>query len=147
MQYKPATFVNNSSRLLVPIIFSKENAHLLFNLGLKGVYLDDYGYRSKFNDCLFFLFNTTGKFYTEFEKKIIDFESFYDWYDVDSTHRMYVFRVSPVYKKDLLSFRNNKLNELSEEFYKITPEETYLNGINVDLSKEIYRFEAINKNR
>lgn len=134
-------FVNESTRLLVPIIFSRDNASILNSFGFKGVYLDDYGYRSKFENCLFFLFNTKVKFFPEFEKKIANFDSFIDWYDVDNDHRMYIFRVNSLYHADIKAFRNNKLNELSENYYQVS-HPISLNGINVDLSKEIYRFEG-----
>lgn len=134
-------FTNEATRILVPIIFSKDNIAILNSFGFKGVYLDDYGYRSKFENCLFFLFNVKVKFFTEFEKKIVSFDSFTDWYDVDDNHRMYIFRVNSLYHKDIQAFRNNKLNELSENYYLVS-HPVSLNGINVDLSKEIYRFEG-----
>lgn len=138
-------FINETSRLLVPIIFSKDNIGILHSFGFKGAYIDDYGYRSKFKNCLFFLFNTKAKFFSEFEKKIADFDSFIDWYDVDDTQRMYVFRVNSLYYPDIKAFKDNKLNELSENYYEVSHPVTLV-GINVDLSKEIYRFEAVNRN-
>jgi hypothetical protein len=58
---------------------------------------------------------------------------------------MYIFKVNSIYHKDIEAFRDNRLNELSENYYQVS-HPISLNGINVDLSKEIYRFEAVNRN-
>jgi len=144
MKDVPVNLVNEASRFLIPIIFSKDNSSILYSFGFKGVYVDDYGYRSKFENCLFFLFNTKAKFFTEFEKKIANFDSFIDWYDVDENLRMFVFRVNELYHADIQAFKDNRLNELSENYYEVS-HPISLVGINVDLSKEIYRFEATNR--
>ena len=134
-------FTNETTKLLIPIIFKKENLNLLQTFGLKGAYVDDYGYRSKFQNCLFFLFNRKTRFFDEFEKKIVNFESFIDWYDVNEDTRMYVFRVSPIYHPDIQAFKDNRLDELSENYHEVGYPISLV-GINVDLSKEIYRFEG-----
>lgn len=145
MKYNAVKYVNDSTRFLIPIIFSPEAVASLSIYGLQGVYLDDYGYRSKFLNCLFFLFKPKSSHYSEFEKKIADFESFTDWYELKDGKRMYVFKIHPAYYEDIESFRSNRLEEMSERFYEISEPGLNLLGVNVDLSKEIYRFEAANQ--
>jgi hypothetical protein len=137
-------FPNQSTRFLCGIIFNKKNVSLLKSFGLVATFVDDYGYRSKYQDCLFFLFKSDTHYFAEFEKRVVDFESFFDWYDVNDKLRMYVFKVDSTYRKDLDNFKGNRLNEMSELFYEVQNTPVILANIDVDLSKEIYRFEAVN---
>ena len=134
---------NNTTKFLSPLIFtSGANAsRLLANFGLVNVYLDDYGYKSKYTSCLFFLFKPNDRNAFEmFEDKITNFDSFYDYYDVDEK-RMYVFRPNKIYHKDIELFKQGKFNEMSQDYKALLHKHISFDGVVIDIPKEIYRFE------
>ena len=134
---------NNTTKFLSPMIFtSGANAsRLLANFGLVNVYLDDYGYKSKFNNCLFFLFKPTDKEAFEmFEDKITGFDSFYDYYDVEDM-RMYVFRPSKIYHRDLELFKQGRFSDMSQDYKSLLHKNISFDGVVIDIPKEIFRFE------
>lgn len=128
-----------TAKLLSPMIIHKESFSLLKNYGLENVYVEDYGHRNKYFNCLFFLFNPNPRVdFFKFEKELSGFKSFYDWYEVGDK-KMYVFRVGHVYLRDLAMFKQNRFQDLSPEYHALIPKEQ-LNHIYFDHSKEIYRF-------
>lgn len=137
---------NLSSKILCGLIF-QSGLPTLVEFGLKNIYLDDYGYKCKYDNCVFFLFNVTYKMYNIFEKKIAQFESFYDWYDVDETKRMIVFKIGTVYLKDFQNFKNQSNTEFSNDFMAVVPKigEHLLKNYKLDYSKEIYRYNLIDE--
>lgn len=133
-----------STRFLTPIIFNKDALATLRTFGLVNVYLDDYGHSKRYKDCLFFLFHPkyTSDF-DSFEHKIAEFNSFYDYYDIETPHytaRMYVFKVHDLYRKDLFSFKSNRLFDLSSSFYEVSEPDLDLSEQQVNIQDEIYRF-------
>jgi hypothetical protein len=134
----------NTARFLTPMIFNKDALAVLRTCGLVNVYLDDYGYRKKYKGCLFFLFNLRdNKEFAEFQNKIIDFTSFYDYYDVPNNEnmmRMFVFKVHDVYLRDLFSFQHERFDEFSSSYLDILDHLSDFTQVKIDLSKEIYRF-------
>lgn len=139
----------NSARYLIALIFNKDALAVLRTYGLVNVYLDDYGHSKKYKNCLLFLFKVNDtKDFTEFEVRIADFNSFYDYYDIetpDGTMRMYVFKVHDLYHQDLFSFRHERFDELSKHFMNISDSELDLSQVKIDLSEEIYRFHHVLK--
>jgi hypothetical protein len=137
----------NTARYLTPLIFNKEALAILRTYGLINIYLDDYGISKKYTNCLFFLFKLKeDKSYLEFQSKILDFNSFYDYYDVTSpsgSMRMYVFKVHKVYHRDLFSFRHERFDELSDRFLDIADSEVDFSEVKLDISHEIYRFDLV----
>lgn len=133
---------NLTSKLLTGLIFNQNALPTLSEFGLKNVYIDDYGYKCKYDNCLFFLFNITKNFYDPFENKIVKFESFYDWYDVDDFRRMLVYKVGDVYKEDLFKYKSNVHKDYSIEFIEaVSPNaSSLLENYKLDYSKEIFRY-------
>lgn len=135
---------NNTTKFLSPLIFtSGANAsRLLANFGLVNVYLDDYGYKSKYTNCLFFLFKPNDKDAFEmFEDKITNFDSFYDYYDIDEK-RMYVFRPNKIYHRDIELFKQGRFEEMSQDYKALLHKHISFDGVVIDISKEIYRFDV-----
>jgi|694.fasta_scaffold05869_24 hypothetical protein len=134
----------NTARFLTCMIFNKDALATLRIYGLVNVYLDDYGHSKKYRDCLFFLFHLKdNKDFDEFQFKLADFTSFYDFYDVvtpDNTMRMYVFKVHDVYRRDLFSFKHSRVDELSKSFLNIADPEADFTKLQIDITQEIYRF-------
>jgi hypothetical protein len=134
----------NTARYLTAVVFNKDALAILRTYGLINVYLDDYGHSKKYKDCLFFLFQLSEtKDYDEFQVKIADFNSFYDYYDIETptgTMRMYVFKIHDAYRKDLFSFRHERFDEFSRYFLAISDSEIDFSQVKIDLSQEIYRF-------
>jgi hypothetical protein len=130
--------LNLTTKLLTTFIFKPESLAFLVNGGLVNTYLDDYGYRSKHQHSLFFLFNTNNKYYRELEKNITEFKSFSDWYDVDDKLRMLVFKVGPVYRNDLKNFKANIFDDFSSDALIVLPITSF--NFTIDYSKEIYRY-------
>lgn len=128
---------------LTPMIFNKDALAVLRTYGLLNVYLDDYGSTKKYKDCLFFLFKTIDtKDFHEFQHKIADFNSFYDYYDIETANgslRMFVFKVHDVYRRDLFSFRHSRFDELSDHFLHIVDEQDFTE-VKINVAEEIYRF-------
>jgi hypothetical protein len=128
---------------LTPMIFNKDALAVLRTYGLLNVYLDDYGSSKKYKDCLFFLFKIIDtKEFQEFQHKIADFNSFYDYYDIETLNgslRMFVFKIHDVYRRDLFSFRHSRFDELSTHFLNIADEVDFTQ-VKLSVSEEIYRF-------
>ncbi len=105
----------NTARFLTCMIFNKDALATLRTYGLVNVYLDDYGHSKKYKDCLFFLFHLKEtKDFDQFQFKLADFTSFYDFYDITTptnTMRMYVFKVHDLYRRDLFSFKHGRFDE------------------------------------
>jgi hypothetical protein len=128
---------------LTPMIFNKDALAVLRTYGLLNVYLDDYGSSKKYKDCLFFLFKIIDtKEFQEFQHKIADFNSFYDYYDMQTLNgslRMFVFKVHDIYRRDLFSFRHSRFDELSNHFLNIADEVDFTQ-VKLNVCEEIYRF-------
>ena len=134
---------NNTTKFMSPLIFTSgaQAARLLYNFGLVNVYLDDYGYKSKFTNCLFFLFKPSDKDAFEmFEDKITGFDSFYDYYDVEDM-RMFVFKTSSLYHRDIELFKQGRFEEMSKDYKSLLHRDINFKDVVVDIPKEIYRFE------
>ena len=134
----------DTARFLTCMVFNKDALATLRTYGLVNVYLDDYGHTKKYKDCLFFLFHLREtKDYEEFQAKIADFNSFYDYYDIpngEGMMRMYVFRVHDVYRRDLFSFRHGRFDEFTRGFLDISDPEANFTKVEVGITQEIYRF-------
>lgn len=129
-----------SARVLSLTVFKQSSFPMLRNFGLENVYIDDYGYTKKHENCLFYLYSPNRKVdYLSFERSIADFASFYDWYDVDDK-RMYIFKVNPIYLEDYHDIKQNRFNNLSPEFTEINKVKLSDGDIFFDSSKEIFRF-------
>ena len=138
------TSLNNSTRFLSPLIFTargEESLRVLLNFGLINVYVDDYGYKSKYLYCLFFLFKPTDRAaFNEFQKKITNFDSFYDYYELEDKI-MFVFRVNSIYRRDIDLFKQNRFHDMSDDYKILFHRNIKFNDIDMDIRKEIYRFE------
>ena len=136
--------LNNTTRFLSPLIFTArgdESLRVLLNFGLINVYIDDYGYKSKYLYCLFYLFKPTDQTaFEEFQKKVTSFDTFYDYYEVDDKI-MFVFRPNQIYRRDIEMFKQNRFHDMSEDYKLLFHRNTKFNEIDMDLTKEIYRFE------
>lgn len=134
----------NTARFLTCMIFNKDALATLRTYGLVNVYLDDYGHSKKYKDCLFFLFHLKEtKDFDQFQFKLADFTSFYDFYDITTptnTMRMYVFRVHDLYRRDLFSFKHGRFDEFTTHFKSICDPETNFSEVKLDITQEIYRF-------
>ena len=141
MDSKAQITINITTRFLINLVFSKTSLPMLMESGLVNAYLDDYGYKCKYQNCLFFLFNTSSKYYSALENKIASFESFLDWYDIpETTLRMLVFKIGHTYRIDLNNLKHMNNFEFSEEFKRATRLEDNVK-IKLDYSKEIYRYQ------
>lgn len=136
--------LNNTTRFLSPLIFTAkgdESLRVLLNFGLINVYIDDYGYKSKYLYCLFYLFKPTDlNAFAEFQKKITSFDSFYDYYEVEGK-LMFVFRPNSIYRRDIDMFKQNRFHDMSKDYKILFHRNTKFNKIDIDITKEIYRFE------
>ena len=139
MNAKEIAQLNLTTKLITSFIFMSDSFSLLLGSGLVNVYLDDYGYKGKHKDCLYFLFNTNDKYYNELEKKITGFKAFQDWYDVDDKFRMLVFKVGPNYRQDFKNFKANKFDDFSTAALSVLPIRSF--NFELDYSKEIYRYQ------
>jgi hypothetical protein len=87
------------------------------------------------------LFKPTDKAaFEEFQKKITSFDSFYDYYEVEDKI-MFVFRVNSIYRRDIEMFKQNRFHDMSEDYKLLFHRNIKFNDIDMDLPKEIYRFE------
>ena len=134
---------NNTTKFMSPLIFTSgaQAARLLYNFGLINVYLDDYGFKSKHSNCLFFLFEPVeSTAFKAFEEKITSFDSFFDYYEVDE-RIMYVFKPNKIYHKDLEMFKQGRFDDFSEDYKILLHKDIKFDDVVVDITKEIYRFE------
>jgi hypothetical protein len=134
----------NTARYLTTMVFTRDALAVLRTYGLVNVYLDDYGHTKKYKDCLFFLFHLKDdKEYAQFEVKLADFNSFYDYYDIvneQGTMRMYVFKVHELYRRDLFSFRHERFDEFTRYYLDIADSEVDFSKVKINIPDEIYRF-------
>ena len=129
-----------SASVLSLTVFKQGSFPMLRNFGLENVYVDDYGCKKRHENCLFYLYSPNRKVdYLSFERSIADFNSFYDWYDVEDK-RMYIFKVNPIYLEDYHDIKQNRFNNLSPEFTEINKIKLSDGDIFFDPSKEIFRF-------
>ena len=131
---------NMTSKLFAGLIFNKGSLPMLVESGLVNVYIDDYGHRCRYQNCILFLFDTSARFYATLEEKVSNFQAFYDWYDVGvKNHRMLVFKIGHVYQDDFYKLKHMIPSNYSDEFKKVTNLHTDL-IMRIDHSKEIYRY-------
>jgi hypothetical protein len=131
---------NMTSKLFAGLIFNKGSLPMLVESGLINVYIDDYGHRCRYQNCILFLFDTSFRFYSTLEEKVSSFQAFYDWYDVGvKGHRMLVFKVGQAYREDFYKLKHMIPGKYSEEFKKVTNLRSDL-IMRIDHSKEIYRY-------
>lgn len=133
-----------TAKYLTPMIFNKEALPSLSALGLVNVFLDDYGYTKRYHNCLFFLFAVDNDSdYDKLEKILANFNSFYDYYNINNNGmdlRMFVFKVHNLYLQDLFSFKQERFFDLSQEFLRISEPNIDFTEVRVNLQNEIYRF-------
>lgn len=145
--------LNDTSKYLSHLIVKPGSMSSLINFGLENIYIDDYRHRCKYIDCLFFLMNPSlsrdSKSYEEFEKKIISFESFYDYYETDEVSKnpsfkkiMYVFKIPDNLVIDYHFFRLKQYHNLSDLFWQSIGARVPLDFTHVEynIENEIYRF-------
>ncbi len=139
---------NYSTSVLYPLVFQKGSLNTLKGVGLLGVYIDDYGSRKKYRRCIFFHFKLKTDFLKNskdgvaiqgFMESIVEFKSFYDFYETDEG-LMVVFKYNPIFFKDIKAFKEGKFSKFSSMFlHKVNNE--YIGDVEMDLSKEIYRYK------
>lgn len=137
MNTKKVLSLNLTTRILFGFIFDKNSLSTLISAGLINVYLDDHGAKTKYKNCLFFLFNTNNKYYNDLEKQVTSFKSFLDWYDINDNTRMLVYKVGS-YKNDLDRFKSGILTGFSPTAEAVMPVTTI--NAELDYEKEIYRY-------
>lgn len=130
--------LNLTTKLLTNLIFSEASIGLLVSSGLLNAYIDDFGHRAKYKNCIYFVFNVKSIYYESLEKKITNFVAFHDWYDVNDSTRVLVFKVGTAYAQDLENFRNNIFDDFSSQALSRLPIVNF--NFNLDYSKEIYRY-------
>ena len=90
---------------------------------------------------MFFLFEPVDTVaFKAFEEKITSFDSFFDYYEVDE-RIMYVFKPNKVYHRDIELFKQGRFQEFSEDYKLLLHKDINFSGVEVDITKEIYRFE------
>jgi hypothetical protein len=139
MEAKDIARLNLTTKLLSNFIFATDSFGLLLSSGLVNAYLDDYGSRHRYIKCILFLFDTKHKYYPDIEKRISNFKAFHDWYDVDETYRMMVFKVGYHYVRDLKNFKINKFDDFSTAALSVLPIRSF--NFELNYSQEIYRYE------
>jgi hypothetical protein len=142
--------LNDTSKYLSHFIFKPGSMTSLLSFGLENVYIDDYTHRCKYDNCLLFLIknNIHDKSYFDFQAKITNFHSFYDYYHIpnvkDSTHIMYVYQVPDNLLDDYNFFKDRKFENLTENFWSSLGAKVPLDfsHIQFKLEKEIYNFNV-----
>ena len=138
---------NESTNILYGLIFQQGSIPTLRKAGLLGIYLDDYGARKKYRDCIFFHFKVpeglliqtrTGITAANLLNNITEFKSFYDFYETDEG-TMFVFKYNPVFRQDVIHFREGKFSQFSKTFKEIVYSSP-VSDREIDLTKEIYRY-------
>lgn len=141
------TVTNDTTNILYGLIFQQGAMPTLRRAGLLGIYLDDYGTRKKYLDCIFFHFRTpdnlliqtrTGITPASLLNNITEFKSFYDFYETDEG-MMFVFKYNPVFRQDIILFKQGKFSNFSKTFKDIVYSGK-LEDKPVDITKEIYRY-------
>lgn len=147
---------NLTTRFLSCTIIQPKGINILMQQGLENIYIDDYEHNKKYEKCLHFVINpnTTldSEAFKDLEEGLIDFESFYDYYDIVENNRekrVYIFRYDDLYEEDVQLFINGEYEEMSDIFWRtlqVTQETAlkYLKNSEVkfDPKKEIFRFES-----
>ena len=142
------TVTNHATNVLYSLVFEKGSLNTLRQVGLLGVYIDDYGSRKKYIGCIFFHFKLKAEFLDTtrhgvkiqgFMESIVDFKSFYDFYETDEG-LMLVFKYNPLFGTDLKSFKSGKFSNFSSSFLRHVNRE-FTSDVEMDLCKEIYRFK------
>jgi hypothetical protein len=89
------------------------------------------------------IYSTKSRTFEEFQEKIINFSSFYDYYDVENK-TMYVFKIPESLIMDYHIFRLKQYHNLSNVFWESMGTKTNLdfNHVKFDIEKEIYRFNT-----
>lgn len=138
---------NDTTNILYGLIFEQGSMPTLKRAGLLGIYLDDYGSRKKYLDCIFFHFHTpenllvqtrNGVSAASLLNSITEFKSFYDFYETDEG-MMFVFKYNPVFRQDVNYFKQGKFTQFSKTFKNIVYSGELQDKV-VDISKEIYRY-------
>lgn len=139
---------NYATNILYGLIFQKGSLPLLKKAGLQAVYLDDYGCKKKYVDCIFFHFrhpleqllyqNKHGIVAAGLLNSITDFKSFYDYYELGGG-MMIIFKYNPTFRQDIVYFKKGNFSQFSDSFKELAYSEE-LKDTHVDLSKEIYRY-------
>lgn len=130
--------LNLTAKLLCGFVFSSNSLGPLVSAGLINIYIDDYGQSGKYKDCMFFLFNSKNKYYDSLERKITDFKSFQDFYDIEENRRMLVFKIGQAYIQDYQQFKQNNFDDFSTAALSVLPIVNF--NFELDYSKEIYRY-------
>gem|GEM_PF-6144291 len=139
---------NYSTNVLYSLVFKKGSLSTLKNVGLLGIYIDDYGSRKKYRRCIFFHFKLKNEFLKNskegiaiqgFMKNIAEFKSFYDFYETDEG-LMIVFKYNVLFIKDIKTFKEGKFSKFSSTFLRLVNDE-YTKDTEIDLSREIYRYK------
>jgi hypothetical protein len=139
---------NYTTSVLYPLVFQKGSLKTLKNVGLLGVYIDDYGSRKKYRNCIFFHFKVKSEFLNTsrqgvkiqgFMESVLEFNSFYDFYETDEG-LMLVFKYNPMFSNDVKRFKEGEFSKFSSMFLTQVNNE-FTSDVEMDLSKEIYRFK------
>ena len=139
--------LNDTSKYLSHLIFKPGSLKYLLQFGLEDTYIDDFKHRCKYENCLLFLINpvypVNSKTYQEFEEKIVNFKSFYDYYEVDKKI-MYVFKVPEGLILDYQTFKIKDYSNLTDSFWESIGAKNPLNfnHVNFNVENEIYRFDT-----
>lgn len=146
--------LNDTSKYLSHLIIKPGSISSLINFGLENIYIDDFKHRCKYVDCLLFLMNPSisrnSKTYEEFEKKIVSFESFYDYYETEEVSKytqfkkiMYVFKIPDHLVLDYHFFRLKQYHNLSDLFWQSIGAKVPLDFTHIEynIENEIYMFD------
>lgn len=143
---------NQTTKILYSLIFEQGSLDLLRRVGLINAYLDDYGARKKYKNCIFFLFKVNDSIIQQrkdglevrsFLASIVEFMSFYDFYETEEGW-MFVFKYNVKMKADVQAFRESRFEDFSSTFKEVvcpTCDKLKENPIKIDADKEIYRYE------
>lgn len=142
---------NYATRLLYAMIFKGNEFDILKNNGLVSCYIDDYGAKKKYKNCIFFLFKMKPTDHIKAKGKTLEAFKFLesmtsvftmvDYYEVDEEQCMFVFKCPKVFKEDLLKFKEGKLGRLHVDFHRMAYPEL-LEDQEMNWKQEIYRMEA-----
>jgi hypothetical protein len=148
---------NYSTSILSALVFQPGSLGVLKSVGLLGVYLDDYGSRKKYTNCLFFHFKfgitsinlqNTGFFPAGIKSfgvlsNVTNFKSFYDFYET-SEGIMLIFRFNPVFINDIKHFKQGEFSKFSP-YFKDAVQYFSTQNVQIDISNEIYRYSETSK--
>jgi hypothetical protein len=146
---------NLTTKYLSKFIFTPESLEELYDTGLSKVYVDDYGVKVKYENCLLFLFSPV-RYQAERERtnnfdalmgKMSDFDSFYDYYEIKDPFEstMVVFNVPSTLTTDLFRFKKSAYQSLSEpclDLLGLSSIDTYTIPT-FHIEEEVYRFSLL----